>query len=89
MVYGDQVPALDGSIAGVQYNDNITVSYGTIGDGTEAGEFSIDGSINDPDGKLENYAVSNTAGKLTVAKATLSVVANDYEIGFGECNTNT
>lgn len=80
ITYGDAIPTLDGTLTGVVNSDNISATYATQADGSVAGSFDITVSLNDPNNKLSNYTVSNTSGTLTIAKAPLSVTANDVTI---------
>ena len=84
ITYGDVLPTFDGSITGVVNGDNITASYGSSADGLTQGTFDIIASIVDPNGRLANYAVTNTSGSLTVNPATLVITVNDQAIIYGE-----
>jgi hypothetical protein len=74
MAYGGTVPTLTGTLSGVVAGDGITASYSTTGTSTSApGPYPITATLNDPNSKLSNYAVTNTPGTLTIAKATATV----------------
>jgi hypothetical protein len=74
-VYGETFTAFTGGASGQQNGDAITVSFSSAGaDATAgAGSYSIVATLNDPDGKLGNYTVSNPGNTLTVNKATPTV----------------
>jgi hypothetical protein len=85
--YGNANPALTGTLSGVQNGDNITASYATIADAaSNVGTYAITASLNDPDGRLVNYTVSNTPGALTVTAAALSVSADNQSKVYGAAN---
>src|SRR5207253_6879163 len=67
-LYGAAVPTLTGSLTGVQNGDNITAGYATAATAvSHAGAYAITATLNDPDGRLGNYTVTNNPGTLTVA----------------------
>lgn len=72
-VYGEAVPTLGGTLTGVVAGDNITASYSTTASQFSApGGYAITVTLNDPNGKLVNYAITNTPAVLTVRKASSS-----------------
>jgi hypothetical protein len=67
MNHGSPLPALTGTLTGVVNNDGITASYTTTATSSSpAGTYPITATLNDPNGKLGNYTVTNTSGTLTV-----------------------
>jgi len=71
MVYGSVLPTLSGTLAGVVNGDNITASFGTTAtSSSDAGTYPIVATLNDPNGRLSNYTVTNTPGTLTITQAT-------------------
>ncbi|HLX60679.1 MAG TPA: MBG domain-containing protein [Planctomycetota bacterium] len=82
--YGDPNPAFTGTLSGVVNGDAITASYSTsTTPGSAAGAYSIVPMLNDPGGKLGNYALTSTNGTLTINKAALSVTANNASRTYG------
>jgi surface protein len=84
MVYGESIPTLTGTLAGVVNDDNITAAYTTAYDGNRVGDYSVEVSLIDPENRLPNYEVTNTSGLLTVSKAALNIVADDKRIIYGD-----
>lgn len=85
--YGDANPALTGTLTGLKNGDNITAAYSTTAtSASPVGTYAIAPALNDPDGKLVNYAVTLNAGTLTVTPAPLLVVAADASRAYGEAN---
>ncbi|MFN7929667.1 MAG: MBG domain-containing protein, partial [Blastocatellia bacterium] len=85
--YGAANPALTGTIAGVQNNDNITASFTTAATNASAvGTYAITATLNDPDNKAGNYDLTLTNGTLTVTKATLTVTADNKARNYGAAN---
>ncbi|MFL6111423.1 MAG: MBG domain-containing protein, partial [Catenulispora sp.] len=69
-VYGQDNPALTGTLSGVVNGDNITVTYATTATSTsDAGGYAITPVLTDPNSRLGNYTVTATAGTLTVTPA--------------------
>jgi uncharacterized delta-60 repeat protein len=65
--YGQVNLVFSGSFSGLTNNDNITASYNCAAtSGSAPGLYVITPSLNDPDNRLPNYAVSLTNGTLTV-----------------------
>src|SRR5207253_3013499 len=86
-VYGDPNPPLTGTLTGVKNSDNITASYSTTATAASAiGQYDITATLNDPDGKLGNYSVTNTPAKLTINPAPLSVTPADANRLYGDSN---
>ncbi|CAA9432864.1 MAG: hypothetical protein AVDCRST_MAG03-3368 [uncultured Rubrobacteraceae bacterium] len=87
--YGDENPNLTGTLTGVKGADGITASYSTAATAaSNAGTYAIVPSLDDPDGKLSNYLVTETEGTLTIGKAALSARADDKGREYGEANPN-
>jgi sugar lactone lactonase YvrE len=72
--YGGMVPTLTGTLTGVVGSDGITATYATTGtSSSHVGGYPITATLNDPNSKLGNYAVTNTPGTLTINKAAPTV----------------
>jgi hypothetical protein len=70
MPYGSALPTLSGTLTGVISGDNITASYSTTATSTSpVGSYPVTAALNDPNGKLGNYTVTNTSGTLTIGSA--------------------
>ena len=70
MFYGQPLPTLTGTLAGVVNNDAITATYSTTAMATSAaGAYPVAATLNDPNYRLLNYSVTNTPGTLTIAAA--------------------
>jgi hypothetical protein len=86
-VYGAALPTLTGSVTGLQNNDNITASFTTSATAASGvGAYGIVATLNDPNGRLSNYTVTNQPGTLTVTPATLTVMANNASKVYGSAN---
>jgi hypothetical protein len=86
-LYGQSNPTLTGVLTGVVNDDNITASYSTTATAVSlVGPYGIVPSINDPQSKLPNYALSSSDGTLTVTTAPLVVAANDQTRVYGATN---
>src|SRR5438093_248231 len=86
-IYGDSNPTLTGTLTGVKNGDNITASYSTGATAASViGQYDITATLNDPDGKLGNYSVTNTPAKLTINPAPLSVTPADANRLYGDPN---
>lgn len=73
--FGAAIPDLTGTFVGVKNEDNVTVDYETIANAlSSAGTYEITASLIDPDGRLENYNVSNTSGTLTITKENQEII---------------
>jgi 6-phosphogluconolactonase (cycloisomerase 2 family) len=88
MVYGDAVPALSGTIAGIKNGDNITASYSTTATSTSApGTYPIAAAVSDNGtGALANYTVVINNGTLTISPAPLVVTAANASRLYGDPN---
>ena len=77
-VYGDAVPPLTGTLAGVVNHDAIGAAYATAATvSSPVGTYAITASLTDPNGRLRNYDVTIANATLSVTKALLSITAND------------
>jgi len=86
-LYGDPLPALTGSIMGVQSGDNITATFSTTATQTSpVGSYDITAALSDPASRLGNYIVTLNKGTLTVTKAPLTLTADDKSRPFGYNN---
>ncbi|HLX60884.1 MAG TPA: MBG domain-containing protein [Planctomycetota bacterium] len=73
-VYGLPNPALSGDVSGIQNGDNITADFSTTATAaSNAGAYPINATLDDPDSKLSNYAVTLNMGTLTVNKSTPAI----------------
>jgi 6-phosphogluconolactonase (cycloisomerase 2 family) len=88
MVYGDAVPALSGTIAGIKNGDNITASYSTTATSTSSpGTYAIIAAVSDnATGALANYTVVINNGTLTISPAPLVVTAANASRLYGDPN---
>ncbi len=77
-LYNETNPTLDGALTGVVSGDGIIASYSTTAtQATNVGEYAITATLNDPNGKLGNYEVTNTPGKLTITPAPATISLSD------------
>jgi hypothetical protein len=85
MVYGSPVPTLTGTLTGVVNGDNIPATYSTSAtSSSDVGTYAITATLNDPDGRLSNYGVTNNSGTLTISKADQAITwANPADIVYG------
>jgi hypothetical protein len=67
MILNGALPTLTGTVTGIKFSDNISATYSTTGTGAVVGSFPITATLNDPNGKLSNYNVTNTPGSLKVS----------------------
>lgn len=91
-VYGYPNPSLDGTVSGVLNNDGILATFSTNAlVSSNAGTYPITATPVDPNGRLTNYAVTNTAGTLTIAPAptTTTLQASSTNSLFGTALTFT
>ncbi|MFL6387045.1 MAG: MBG domain-containing protein [Terriglobales bacterium] len=88
MVYGDPVPALSGTIAGIKNGDNITASFSTTATSTSApGTYPIVAAVSDNGtGALANYNVVINNGTLVISPAPLVVSAANASRLYGDPN---
>jgi hypothetical protein len=91
--YGDVNPTLTGTLSGVVNGDNITASYSTTASqfsDVVAGGYAITATLNDPDNRLSNYAVTNIPGTLTISKADQTITwSAPAAITYGTALTGT
>ena len=74
-VYGAALPTLTGALTGVVAGDAITASYSTTAtSASDVGKYPITAALNDPNGRLSNYTVTNISGTLTITKANQTIV---------------
>ncbi|WP_375303882.1 MBG domain-containing protein, partial [Niastella sp. OAS944] len=67
-LYGAPIPTLNGIETGIVASDNITVSYSTTAtSASPIGMYPIAATLNDPNGRLFNYTITNTPATLTIA----------------------
>ena len=82
-----------GHSEGVVNGDNITVTYSTTATMTSdvvSGGYPITATLVDPDGRLNNYTVTNTPGTLTITQANQTITwSNPANIVFGTLLSNT
>ncbi|MEM9325373.1 MAG: MBG domain-containing protein, partial [Bacteroidota bacterium] len=86
IAYGDTLPLLTGTISGVVNGDNITATYATSADPDSLGTYEITATLQDPDGRLANYQVTNQSGQLEVGPANLRVLLQDASRIYGQTN---
>ncbi len=84
-VYGDVFTAFTGLITGIQFGDNITATYASVGAPATAnvGDYPITATLNDPDNKLGNYTVTLNTGTLSVTPRALTVTPADKTKIYG------
>lgn len=86
-LYGANLPALTGTLVGVQNNDDITATFTTTATAaSDAGEYPITPALNDPNNLLTNYTVTIVNGSLTNLPAPLLVTANSTNRVYGTAN---
>ena len=67
IVFGQPIPALDGTVDGVVSGDGITATYTTAATKSSVPAwYEIDPVLHDPNGKLSNYVVSLIPGTLVI-----------------------
>jgi hypothetical protein len=72
--FGEDNPELTGSINGIQYGDPITATRSTTAtQNSDVGTYPITATLNDPQGKLGNYNVTNDGGTLTINRADATI----------------
>ncbi|HUS16665.1 MAG TPA: MBG domain-containing protein, partial [Chloroflexia bacterium] len=79
---------LTGSIVGVKNDDAISASYSTTAtNATGVGSYAIvPAAVDSNPAKLSNYAVTLINGTLTIAKAVLTVTADNKSRIYGDAN---
>jgi hypothetical protein len=86
-VYGDANPPLSGTLLGVVNGDAISATYSaSAGPGTSVGSYPIVPSLSDPSGRLPNYDVTATNGRLTITRAALAVIAHNKTRSYNQAN---
>jgi len=83
--YGVANPALHGTVLGVLTGDGITASFTVPGLAFDSpvGDYPITVTLNDPNNKLSNYAVTINPGTLSVFTAPLTVIALSEARAYG------
>ena len=82
--YGDANPAFGGSIAGVRNGDTITVDYSTSATVySGVGTYVTTATLNDPDGKLDNYSLVVSNGVLTVTPYAFTYTIGSVSQTYG------
>ncbi len=89
-MYGNNNPALDGSVNGAVDADEITAGFSTAAvQFSNVGGYAINANLNDPHGKLSNYNVSNPGGTLAINKANQVIAWNNpNDLAYGSQLTN-
>jgi len=98
-VYGTANPVLTGSIAGMIPGDGISATYSSAATATTvvgvyaSGPNAIMATLSDPQSKLGNYTLSQTAGTFTITQATTVLTwatpaSISYEAALGSTQLN-
>ena len=86
-LYGADLPALTGSVAGVHNGDAITATFTTVATAaSNTGAYPITATLADPNNQLTNYTVSLVNGSLTITPAPLLVTADAKSKIYGDAN---
>ena len=86
-LYGAALPALTGTLTGVQNGDNLTATFTTLATAASpAGSYPIVPVLADPGNRLPNYAVTLNNGALTVSPAPLLITAQNKTKVYGAAN---
>ena len=86
-VYGAANPPLGGTLSGIVNGDNISATYTTSATaGSPVAAYAITPTLNDPDGRLGNYAVATAGGVLSVTPAVLTVAIANAAREYGVAN---
>jgi hypothetical protein len=87
-VYGDDNPALTGTVVGARNGDDLVDTYTTAADATSGiGSYTVSAHIAaGPDADLANYDVKLVDGTLSITKAPLTVTADDQTKVYGDDN---
>jgi hypothetical protein len=87
-VYGDDNPALTGTVTGAKNGDSLLDTYTTAADTTSGvGHYAINAHVAaGPGADLANYDLNLVDGTLTVTKAPLTVTADDQTKVYGDDN---
>lgn len=73
--YGEENPPFYGRVLNAVPVDHLSLNFSTDAlIGSNAGTYTIDATINDPNDKTDNYEITFTTGTLTVEKATPALV---------------
>jgi hypothetical protein len=88
MLFGDPVPALSGTIAGIKNGDNITASYSTTATSASSpGTYPITPAVSDNGtGALAKYTLVVNNGVLTISPAPLTIAAANASRLYGDPN---
>jgi len=87
--YGQNNPALTGTVDGLVTGDNIIALYSTAATfSSPVGVYAITAALSDPSHRLSNYnnTVNLIDGSLSIGRATLYVVAFDSSKVYGQGN---
>jgi hypothetical protein len=85
--YGSTNPTFTGTIAGIQYSDNITATYACGATATSnVGSYPIVPTVADPNSRLSNYTLTTNNGAMTVAPVALNVSAGSFARQYGAAN---
>ena len=89
-IYGAVSTTFTGMLNGVQTGDNITATFETtnVTATSVIGAYDIVPVLHDPNSRLTNYTVSSTNGVLTIAKATITVTADNQSRIYGNTNSD-
>src|SRR6185437_9739513 len=87
-VYGDDNPALTGTVTGAKNGDSLLDTYTTAADATSGvGHYAIAAHLAaGPGADLGNYDINLVDGSLTVTPAPLTVKADDKTKVYGDDN---
>lgn len=85
--YGDAIPTLTGTLAGLLPSDNITATYTTAAvQGNPVGDYPINVSLVDPGSRLPNYNVTFVSGFVKITKRPVYFYADDQTRTYGQPN---
>src|SRR5207253_2110561 len=79
--FGDDDPALTGTLAGFLAADNVTASYSRTA-GETPGTYAIN-TVLSPSNVLANYAITTNAANFTISQHSFSVCASDNQCTGG------
>ncbi len=86
-LFGQENPVLTGTITGLKNGDRITPVYSTIAESSSAaGSYPITVTLEDPDLRLPNYAVTLNQGTLTVSRGEVVIRATSQSKTYGSPN---
>jgi hypothetical protein len=87
MIFGDPVPALNGTITGLKNGDIISATYSTTAtSASPVGTYAILPTLVDPNNQAGNYTVVINNGTLTITPAPLTVTAANASRLYGDPN---